>query len=151
MILGMIWMRSPELAKLAAVTAAVAPLTTKVIWEMVRELDSVLLVFLEETLVSLPQLSSRDLEVLDDERLALSSAITEDATLLVSPVLAAPSPLLESLLEHEANINGKNNMVENSIFFATSFFKNLILSERHKIFALKDFILDFLIIGLNLK
>jgi hypothetical protein len=110
-----------------------------------------LLVFLEETLVSLPQLSSRDLEVLDDERLALSSAITEDATLLVSPVLAAPSPLLESLLEHEANINGKNNMVENSIFFATSFFKNLILSERHKIFALKDFILDFLIIGLNLK
>jgi hypothetical protein len=148
----MIWMRSPELAKLAAVTAAVAASTTKVIWELVRELESVLLVFLEETLVSLPQLSSRDLEVLDDERLALSSAITEDATLLVSPVLAAPSPLLESLLEHEANINGKNNMVgRKQYFFATSFFKNLILSERHKIFALKDFILDFLIIGLNLK
>jgi len=43
-------MRSPELAKLAAVTAAVAASTTKVIWELVRELESVLLVFLEETL-----------------------------------------------------------------------------------------------------
>tara|TARA_B110000116_G_scaffold42635_1_gene35053 strand:+ start:222 stop:440 length:219 start_codon:yes stop_codon:yes gene_type:complete len=56
-----------------------------------------------------------------------------------------------SFLEHEANINGKNIMVENSIFFATSFFKNLVLSERHKIFDLKDFILVFLNIVLNLK
>jgi hypothetical protein len=55
--------------------------------------------------VSLPQVSSRDLALLEDERLALSSAITEDATLLVSPVLAAPSPLLESLLEHDENSN----------------------------------------------
>ena len=126
MILGMIWMRSPELAKLAAVTAAVAASTTKVIWELVRELESVLLVFLEETLVSLPQLSSRDLEVLDDERLALSSAITEDATLLVSPVLAAPSPLLESLLEHDENSNvmlTKRINPDNKLFIFFTFIK----------------------------
>jgi hypothetical protein len=81
------------------------------IWAAVRELERVLLVFLEETLVSLPQVSSRDLEVLDDERLALSSAITEDETLLElvpeppepeSPaVVAAPS----SLLEHDETSN----------------------------------------------
>ena len=41
----------------------------------------VLLVFLEETLVRLPKVSSIDLEVLDDERLAFSSAITEDERL----------------------------------------------------------------------
>ena len=42
-------MRSPELAKLAAVTAAVAASTTKVIWELVRELESVLLVLRDDT------------------------------------------------------------------------------------------------------
>ena len=76
------------------------------IWAAVRELERVLLVFLEETLVSLPQVSSRDLEVLDDERLAFSSAITEDETLLElvpeSPaVVSAPS----SLLEHDETSN----------------------------------------------
>jgi len=50
----------------------------------------VLLVFLEETLVSLPQVSSRDLEVLDDERLALSSVITEDERLL--ELVPVPEP-----------------------------------------------------------
>ena len=64
----------------------------------------VLLVFLEETLVSLPQVSSRDLEVLDDERLVLSSAITKDERLLElapEPELAVLVYSSSSLLEHE--------------------------------------------------
>ena len=70
------------------------------------ELESVLLVFLEETLVRLPQVSSRDLEVLDDERLALSSAITEDERLVVlvpepEPELAVLVYSSSSLLEHD--------------------------------------------------
>jgi hypothetical protein len=100
--------KSSELSKLAAVTFAVAAVVMEEIWAAVRELESVLLEFLEETLVSLPQVSSKDLEVLDDVRLALSSAMTEDATLLeplLSLVLAAPSPLLESLLAHDENKN----------------------------------------------
>ena len=50
----------------------------------------VLLVFLEETLVRLPKVSSIDLEVLDDERLAFSSAITEDERLVVLVVVLVP-------------------------------------------------------------
>ena len=74
------------------------------------ELESVLLVFLEETLVRLPQVSSRDLEVLDDERLALSSAITEDERLVVlvpepEPELAVLVYSSSSLLEHDENSN----------------------------------------------
>jgi len=66
----------------------------------------VLLVFLEETLVSLPQLSSSDLEVLFDERLALSSAITVDETLLeLVPELAVLVYSSSSLLEHDENSN----------------------------------------------
>jgi hypothetical protein len=100
--------KSSELSRFAAVTFAVAAVVMEEIWAAVRELESVLLVFLEETLVSLPQVSSSDLALLEDERLALSSAMTEDATLLeplLSLVLAAPSPLLESLLEHDENSN----------------------------------------------
>jgi len=71
MILGIIWIKSVELPKLAAVTAVVAASTTKVIWELVREFESVLLVLRDDT---------RDcLELLDEERLALSSAITVEA------------------------------------------------------------------------
>jgi hypothetical protein len=87
----------------------------EVIWAAVRELESVLLVFLEETLVSLPQVSSRDLEVLDDERLALSSVITEDERLdVLVPVPEPPEDVEESsavveapssLLEHDENSN----------------------------------------------
>jgi len=67
----MIWIKSSELSRLAAVTAAVAPSTTEVIWALVRELERVLLVLLDET---------RDcLELLVEERLALSSLITEEA------------------------------------------------------------------------
>ena len=50
----------------------------------------VLLVFLEETLVRLPKVSSIDVEVLDDERLAFSSAITEDERLVVLVVVLVP-------------------------------------------------------------
>ena len=74
-ILGMIWMRSSELSKLAAVTAAVAASTTEVIWELVRELESVLLVLRDETLACL--------ELLVEERLALSSLITVEARVVV--------------------------------------------------------------------
>jgi hypothetical protein len=68
----------------------------------------VLLVFLEETLVSLPIVSSRDLEVLDDERLAFSSAITEDERMVVlvpEPELAVLVYSSSSLLEHDENKN----------------------------------------------
>ena len=71
MILGMISMRSSELSRLAAVIAAVAASTTQVIWELVRELERVLLVLRDETLVCL--------ELLVEMRLALSSTITAEA------------------------------------------------------------------------
>jgi hypothetical protein len=67
----MIWMRSSELSRLAAVTAAVAASTTEVIWELVRLLESVLLVLRDETLACL--------ELLVEMRLALSSPITVEA------------------------------------------------------------------------
>jgi len=107
-IVGISAIRSSELSRLAAVTFAVAAVVMEVIWAAVRELESVLLVFLEETLVSLPQLSSRDLEVLFDERLALSSAITVDETLLeleLVPELAVLVYSSSSLLEHDENSN----------------------------------------------
>jgi hypothetical protein len=74
----MIWMRSSELSKLAAVTAVVAASTTEVIWELVRELESVLLVLRDETLECL--------ELLVEERLALSSLITVEARVAVVSV-----------------------------------------------------------------
>ena len=88
-ILGMIWMRSSELSKLAAVTAAVAASTTEVIWELVRELESVLLVLRDETLACL--------ELLVEDRLALSSLITVEARVVVvvpenSSILLEPIP-----------------------------------------------------------
>ena len=75
MILGMIWIRSSELSRLDAVTAAVAASTTKVIWELVRELESVLLVLRDDTLACL--------ELLVEMRLALSSPITLEARVVV--------------------------------------------------------------------
>ena len=84
MILGMIWMRSSELSKLAAVTAAVAASTTEVIWELVRELESVLLVLREETLACL--------ELFVEERLALSSRITVEARVVSDSVDEELSP-----------------------------------------------------------
>ena len=79
MILGMIWIKSSELSRLAAVTAAVAASTTEVIWALVRELDRVLLELRNETLLCL--------ELLVDERLELSSLITEDARVVVVAVV----------------------------------------------------------------
>ena len=58
--------------------------------------------------MSLPQVSSRDLEVLDDERLAFSSAITVDERLVVlvpEPELAVLVYSSSSLLEHDENSN----------------------------------------------
>jgi hypothetical protein len=78
----MIWIRSVELPKLAAVTAAVAASTTKVICELVRELESVLLVLRDETLDCL--------ELLVEDRLAPSSPITVEARVVV-PVFVVSS------------------------------------------------------------
>jgi hypothetical protein len=100
--------KSSELSRLAAVTCSAAAVVMEEIWAAVRELESVLLVFLEETLVSLPQVSSSDLEVLFDERLALSSAITEDERLIELvpvPELAVLVNSSSSLLEHDENSN----------------------------------------------
>jgi hypothetical protein len=84
----MIRIRSSELSRLAAVTAAVAASTTEVIWELVRELERVLLVLRDEVLPCL--------ELLVEERLALSSLITVEARedvvvpLSVVPLSVAP-------------------------------------------------------------
>ena len=75
MIFGMICMRSSELFIPALLTARVAASTTEVIWELVRELESVLLVLRDETLTCL--------ELLVEERLALSSLITVEARVVV--------------------------------------------------------------------
>ena len=71
-------MRSSELSSPAVLTAAVAASTTEMIWELVRELVRVLLVLRDETLVCL--------ELLVEERLALSSLITVEARVAVVSV-----------------------------------------------------------------
>ena len=71
-------MRSSELSSPAVLTAAVAASTTEVIWELVSELESVLLVLRDETLECL--------ELLVEERLALSSLITVEARVAVVSV-----------------------------------------------------------------
>jgi len=86
MILGMIWMRSSELSRLDAVTAAVAASTTKVIWELLREFESVLLVLRDDTLACL--------ELLVEERLALSSLITVEERVVV----VVPEPVPSSVV-----------------------------------------------------
>ena len=95
-------MRSSELSKLAAVTGAVAASTTEVIWELVRELESVLLVLRDDTLACL--------ELLEEERLALSSLITLEARVVVvvfSSVVVVSSSLL--FLAHEMMVRLKRN------------------------------------------
>jgi hypothetical protein len=101
MILGIIWIRSSELSRLSAVTAAVAASTTEVIWELVRELESVLLVLRDDTLACL--------ELLEEERLALSSLITLEARVVVvvfSSVVVVSSSLL--FLAHEIIVRLKS-------------------------------------------
>jgi len=95
-ILGMIWMRSSELSRLAAVTAAVAASTTEVIWLLVSVLESVLLLLRVETLACL--------EVLAVLRLALNSAITVEARVVEVVVDSEPVDE-ESLLEQEETSN----------------------------------------------
>jgi len=109
----MIWIKSSELSRLAAVTAAVAPSTTDVIWALVSELERVLLVIRDETLVCL--------ELLVEERLALSSLITEEAReVVVVPVSdesvsdpveeePLPEPPPSSLLVHEIMVRLKSS------------------------------------------
>ena len=110
-------MRSSELSRLDAVTAPVAASTTKVTWELVRELESVLLVLRDET---------RDcLELLVEMRLALSSPITVEARVVTvvsvsssvvsasvvsaSDVVDAPPPL-SLLLPQEMIVRLKRDM-----------------------------------------
>ena len=93
-ILGIIWIKSSELSRLAAATAAVAASTTEVIWELVRELESVLLVLRDETLACL--------ELLVEMRLALSSPITVEAREVVLVPVAVPSsvvPVSDAVVE----------------------------------------------------
>ena len=86
MIFGMICMRSSELFIPALLTARVAASTTEVIWELVRLLESVLLVLREETLACL--------ELLVEERLALSSLITVEAREVVVVSVSVVSSLV---------------------------------------------------------
>ena len=119
-ILGIIWIKSSELSRLAAATAAVAASTTKVIWALVRLIgSSVLLVLREETLDCL--------ELLAEMRLVLSSPITEEAredVLVPVPVVPvsdavdeelSPSSLLEQPETSNAILTIKTNQ-ENKLF-----------------------------------
>ena len=123
MIFGMICMRSSELFIPALLTARVAASTTEVIWELVRLLESVLLVFREESLACL--------ELLVEERLALSSLITaeEREVAVVSDVVEAElllSSYSSSLSEQpETRINNINR-IENEKRFEKLFFPTLL-------------------------
>ena len=120
MILGMIWIRSSELSRLAAVTAAVAASTTEVIWELVRELESVLLVLRDETLDCL--------ELLEEERLALSSLITVEArVVVVVPVSVVPvsvvvdePPPLSLLQEIKVKLRNEIRIMYKTFFIFSS-------------------------------
>ena len=136
-ILGMIWMRSSELSRLAAVTAAVAASTTEVIWELVRELESVLLVLREETLDCL--------ELFVEERLALSSRITVEAReVVVVPVSVVPvSDVVEEeslpepsslLVQPDTRINNSNRTENEKRFEKVSFRTLLYLKINLPIF-----------------
>ena len=121
MILGMSLIRSSELSRLAVATAAVAASTTEVIWELVRELENVLLVLRDETRACL--------ELLVEMRRALSSLITVEARVSVLEEEALEDSLF--FFAHDANIKGKNIRANKSnLNFATSFFWKR--SERPK-------------------
>jgi len=131
MILGIICIRSSELSRLAVVTAAVAASTTKVICELVRELESVLLVLRDETLACL--------ELLVEDKLALSSPITVEAReAAVEPVsggVEEPSPLLSLLPPQPTNNKNErrntnlDRAIANDIFivvlFEICYFRNV--------------------------
>jgi len=108
----MISIKSSELARLASETLAVAASTTEVIWELVRELERVLLVLRDETLPCL--------ELLVEERRALSSLITAEAVDSVADAVEAE--LLLSLSSVFAQAETSNAMLtiktdqENNLF-----------------------------------
>ena len=131
-------MRSSELSSPAVLTAAVAASTTKEIWELVRELESVLLVLREETLACL--------ELFVEERLALSSRITVEARVVVvvpvSVVLSVVvvedvelSPEPSSLLvQPDTRINDSNRTENEKRFEKVSFRTLLYLKINLSIF-----------------
>ena len=84
-------MRSSELSSPAVLTAAVAASTTEVIWELVSELESVLLVLRDETLECL--------ELLVEDRLALSSLIS-----LAERETRVPVPVPSSVVVDEESL-----------------------------------------------
>ena len=92
MIFGMICMRSSELFIPALLTARVAASTTEVIWKLVSVLESVLLVLRDETLECL--------ELLVEDRLALSSLITVEARVAV----VVPVSVVSSLVPEDSSI-----------------------------------------------
>ena len=110
-------------------STSVAASTTEVIWELVRELESVLLVLREETLACL--------ELLVEERLALSSRITVEAReVVVVPVSVVPvsdvvedvelSPEPSSLLvQPRTRINDSRRTENEKRFEKVSFFNFL--------------------------
>ena len=129
MILGIIWIRSSELSRLDAVTAVVAASTTEVIWELVRELESVLLVLRDDTLACL--------ELLEEDRLALSSLITLEARVVVvvfSSVVVVSSSLL--FLAHEMMVRLKSK--RERIMYKTLFI--VLLHQLKKEISLKSHI-----------
>jgi hypothetical protein len=119
-------MRSSELFIPALLTARVAASTTEVIWELVRLLESVLLVLRDETLACL--------ELLVEDRLALSSRITVEARVaVVVPVsvvvveeesLPEPSSLL---VQPDTRINNSNRTENEKRFEKVSFLHLLYL------------------------
>ena len=137
-ILGIILIKSSELSRLAAATAAVAASTTEVIWALVRVLESVLLVLRDETLECL--------ELLVEERLALSSRITVEARVVVvvpvSVVLSVVvvedvelSPEPSSLLvQPDTRINDSNRTENEKRFEKVSFRTLLYLKINLPIF-----------------
>ena len=123
MIFGMICMRSSELFIPALLTARVAASTTEVIWELVRELESVLLVLRDETLACL--------ELLVEMRRVLSSPITVEARVVVvvpvSVVVDEESLLYSSslLVQPRTRINNINR-IENEKRFEKLFLPTLL-------------------------
>ena len=113
-------MRSSELSSPAVLTAAVAASTTKVIWELVRELERDLLVLREETLDCL--------ELFVEERLALSSRITVEArvvvvvpvSVVVEDVELSPEPS-SLLVQPDTRINDSNRTENEKRFEKVSF------------------------------
>ena len=110
-------MRSSELFIPALLTARVAASTTEVIWELVRLLESVLLVLREETLACL--------ELLVEERLALSSRITEEARVVVVDPVSVVSSVVVSSLVPEASSILLDDIPSSSAVICPQEFKNI--------------------------